>query len=84
MKLGSSIALIALGAILSFAVKDAFDGINLEMIGYIVMGAGFLGLILTVAFTRPRKTETSTSVRSVRDPATGESITERRSEIDPR
>ena len=46
MKYGTGILLLVIGAILSFAVKDSVSGVDLELIGYILMGAGVLGLIM--------------------------------------
>lgn len=48
MRLGSSIALIALGAILAFAVRDSFDPVDIPMVGYILMIVGALGLLITL------------------------------------
>ncbi|MCD9199717.1 DUF6458 family protein [Aeromicrobium wangtongii] len=47
MYFGGSIALIALGAILSFAVRDNFNEIDLTVVGYILMAAGVLGIVLS-------------------------------------
>lgn len=76
MRLGTSVVLIALGAILSFAVSDAVPGVDLTIVGYILMGAGALLLLLSLVqmganSSRGRVTES----RSVRDPGTGESVT---------
>lgn len=76
MRLGTSVVLIALGAILSFAVNDAVPGVDLTIVGYILMGAGALLLLLSLVqmgaiSSRGRVTES----RSVRDPGTGESVT---------
>lgn len=71
MRIGSSIALIVLGAILSFAVRDAIDGVNLVLIGYILMGAGAVGLILSLIFNRPRSQRTAVSTTEQVDPNTG-------------
>lgn len=46
MGIGTSIFLLAAGAVLSFGIQDSFSGVDLTMIGYILMGAGALGLIL--------------------------------------
>lgn len=54
MGIGGGIALIVVGAILAFAVNDAIDGVNLELIGYICMGAGVLALILAIALNAQR------------------------------
>lgn len=43
---GTGVALLVIGAILSFAVRDSISGVNLTMIGYICMGAGVLAVIL--------------------------------------
>lgn len=75
MKLGTSIALIVLGAIAAFAVKDAIDGVNLELIGYILMGAGAIGLLLTLILDRPREHRTVSATRTDRDPNTGAGVT---------
>jgi hypothetical protein len=74
MKIGSSIGLIVLGAILAFAVADAVDFVDLTMIGYILIAAGVIGLLLTVALqskSHKRVTESRTAV----DPGTGEAVT---------
>lgn len=46
MTTGTGVALVVIGAILSFAVKDSIPGVNLTLIGYICMGAGVLAVIL--------------------------------------
>ena len=48
MYFGGSIALIALGAILSFAVQDRISGVDLVVVGYICMAAGALGIVLSL------------------------------------
>ena len=46
--IGTSLVLLAAGAILAFAVDVDADGFNLNTIGWILMGIGLLGLILTL------------------------------------
>ena len=48
MYFGGSIALIAIGAILSFAVRDNINEIDLVTTGYILMAAGALGLVVSL------------------------------------
>ena len=48
MGIGTSIFLLAIGAILSFAVTDAISGVDLTVIGYILMAAGALGLLISM------------------------------------
>ncbi|GFZ90491.1 DUF6458 family protein [Nesterenkonia alkaliphila] len=45
MTIGGSIVLFVIGAILSFAVADRIDAVDLTMVGYILMGAGVVGFI---------------------------------------
>jgi hypothetical protein len=51
MSIGGSIALIALGAILRFAVKREVDGVNLDLIGMILMIAGAVALVIALLTT---------------------------------
>lgn len=46
MTIGGSIFLIALGAILKFAVTYTLAGIDIQVVGVILMVAGGIGLIL--------------------------------------
>jgi hypothetical protein len=47
MGIGTSIFLIALGAILKFAVHASLSGISLATVGVILMVAGIVGLVLS-------------------------------------
>ena len=48
MGIGTSIFLIALGAILKFAVEDAIAGVELATVGVILMVAGVIGLLISI------------------------------------
>jgi uncharacterized YccA/Bax inhibitor family protein len=63
MTYGGSIALIVIGAILRFAISYSPAGINLQLVGVILMIAGVLGLIISLVwmFGRRRRTVTATS-----------------------
>lgn len=50
MTFGGSIALLLIGAILYFAVEAQLAGINLDVVGIILMIAGALGFILSLLF----------------------------------
>ena len=50
MGVGTSIVLIAVGAILRFAVSVTTSGFNLHTIGLILMIVGALGLVLSIFF----------------------------------
>ena len=74
MSIGAGIALIVMGAILVFAINvDTSQFVDLDMIGYIMMAAGAVVLLLGLVFLfRRRSTEQVT--RTV-DPAVGERVT---------
>jgi hypothetical protein len=50
MGIGTSIFLIALGAILRWGVADAIEGINLPVIGLILMVVGVIGLLISLFY----------------------------------
>lgn len=57
---GGSLFLIALGAILAFAVSVETEGFNLNTIGIILMVVGALGAILTLVAMNTTKKEQHT------------------------
>jgi Domain of unknown function (DUF6458) len=50
MGVGTSIFLIAVGAILYFAVTASVSGVELETVGLILMVVGVVGLVISLAF----------------------------------
>jgi hypothetical protein len=50
MGLGTSIFLIAVGAILKFAVTATVSGISLATVGTILLVVGILGLLISMMF----------------------------------
>jgi hypothetical protein len=50
MRLGSSLFLIAVGAILYFAVTATLVGIDIQTVGLILMIIGVIGFVLTLIF----------------------------------
>ncbi len=74
MSIGAGILLFVIGAILAFAVNIEVEWANLDMIGYILMGAGALiAVIGLVMLMRRRQSDTVT--RTAVDPAAGEQVT---------
>jgi hypothetical protein len=65
MGIGAGVFLIAIGAILTFAVQYDPGGIQLDVVGWILMAAGALALLMELLVFGPRR-------RSVRP------VTERR------
>jgi heme/copper-type cytochrome/quinol oxidase subunit 2 len=51
MTIGTSLLLIAVGAILKYAVTADVSGIDLQTVGVILMLVGILGLILSLLYT---------------------------------
>jgi hypothetical protein len=54
MRLGTAIVLLALGAILTFALRVDVSGVDLQVVGWILMIAGALGIVLELAIWGPR------------------------------
>ena len=50
MSIGTSLLLIAVGAILKYAVEDSVSGINLPTVGVILMIVGAVGLLLSLLY----------------------------------
>ncbi|MFN3707932.1 DUF6458 family protein [Microcella sp.] len=81
MSIGFGIFLFAVGAILAFAVNFAVEGIELVTIGYILMAAGVVTVIIGVALMMRRRSAVATE-RTAVDPASGERVTRREASVD--
>ncbi len=57
MAIGSSLFMIALGAILWLAVKDSIEGVDLETVGLILFVIGIVGLLVGLWQTRRATTD---------------------------
>ena len=55
MTIGTSLFLLALGAILKFAVTDSISGVDLATVGVILMVVGGLGLLLSLLLMSQRR-----------------------------
>jgi hypothetical protein len=57
MSIGSSVFLVAIGAILRYAVTATVSGVSIQTIGLILMLAGIFGLVLSLYLLawRPRR-----------------------------
>ena len=53
MRLGTAIVLLALGAILTFALRVDVSGVDLQVVGWILMIVGALGIVLELAIWGP-------------------------------
>jgi hypothetical protein len=55
MGIGAGIFLIALGAILTFAVDWQLHGVDLHAVGWVLMVAGLAGIVLYFVFWNSRR-----------------------------
>lgn len=70
MSIGAGIFLIAVGAILTFAVNVDVQWVDLDMIGYILMAAGVVVVIIGIILAF-RKRKSVVTRREGVDPRTG-------------
>lgn len=62
MGIGLGIVLLVVGAVLTFALDVDVSGIDLDVVGYICMGAGALSLILALVLNGQRARTRHTEV----------------------
>lgn len=67
MTIGGSIGLIILGAILAFAVTYDLAGIDINIIGFILIGGGVVGLILGLILRQRRVVGTTRVIDEERE-----------------
>jgi Domain of unknown function (DUF6458) len=67
MGIGTSLFLIAVGAILYFAVDASVSGLEITTVGIILMVVGVVGLLISLFFlSQPRRPSDRTVVRDDR------------------
>ena len=71
MRLGTAIVLLALGAILTFALRVDVSGVDLQVVGWILMIVGALGIVLELAVWGPRSRRRVTHTEGYAAPAAG-------------
>ncbi|MEU4605671.1 DUF6458 family protein [Kribbella sp. NPDC023972] len=67
MGIGVSVFLLAVGGVLAFAVSDRLSGVDLTAVGWVLMGAGAVGLAVALLFANQRGRTSHTSVHERRD-----------------
>jgi Domain of unknown function (DUF6458) len=77
MGIGVSILLIAAGLILALAVHVTVSGLDIQVVGWILVAAGVLGLVLEFALFAPRRRYAARDY-PVRDPDATRVVEERR------
>jgi O-antigen ligase len=81
MSIGTGVVLFVIGAILTFALNFETEFINLDLVGYILMGAGLVVLIIGLVLLARRRQAVTTS-RVGTDSVTGERVQQRVTEVD--
>lgn len=62
MTIGTGIVLFVIGAILVFALDLQVEGVNVDMIGYILMGAGAVAFLVGIILLLTRRGRRGTVV----------------------
>jgi membrane-bound ClpP family serine protease len=78
MSIGFGIFLLALGAIFAFAVQVSVEWIALTTVGYILMVAGAVMIVIGGVLMARKRSSVTTQHTQV-DPASGEKVTRRES-----
>ncbi len=81
MSIGTGIVLFVIGAVLAFAVNVQVEAINLQLVGYLLMGAGALVFIIGLVLMM-RKRQSVTTVHNGVD-ADGGTVQQRRTTTTP-
>jgi Domain of unknown function (DUF6458) len=68
MGIGASIFMLAVGAILTFAFNIRVGWLDLDAVGWILMAAGVIGLIVTLTMLGRRRTVVTSSTPPVVPP----------------
>ena len=82
MYIGLGIVLIVIGAILAFALNIDLPGIDDNTLGYILIVAGIVAILLSFALARRRPVGYTTTRESQVDPVSGSRVD--RTDVDPR
>ncbi|WP_345802486.1 DUF6458 family protein [Microbacterium sp. AZCO] len=76
MSIGAGIVLFVIGAILAFALNVQLDWVNLDLVGYILMGAGVVVVLIGIVLLMRRRRSDVVTHTAV-DPVAGERVTRR-------
>ncbi|MGK5552920.1 DUF6458 family protein [Actinomadura kijaniata] len=67
MTIGGSIALIIIGAILAYAVEFDISGLDIRVVGFILMVGGLVGLVIGIARIASARRRTAVPPAAVRE-----------------
>ena len=82
MGIGASIFMLAVGAIITFAFNIRVGWLDLDIVGWVLMGAGALGLIMSLAIFNRRRTTVVQQPTTISRPTTTERVVEERPPYD--
>ncbi|BCB80510.1 hypothetical protein GCM10022251_03400 [Phytohabitans flavus] len=86
MGIGGSIFLIALGAILAFAVEANLGWLDINVVGWVLMVVGVALLVFTIWFWQSRRRTTTVVQPTIQErvvPVQTERVVEERREVRP-
>jgi Zn-dependent protease with chaperone function len=78
MYVGLGVLLLVVGAVLAFATTASVSGVDLTVVGWILMAGGLVAIVLSLALSRRRGVVTRRVVQ--RDPVTGTEVHDARVE----
>ncbi|KGJ77565.1 hypothetical protein GY21_07245 [Cryobacterium roopkundense] len=81
MSIGLGIFLFVVGAVLVWALNVSVTWIDLDFVGYIMMGAGAIIFVIGLIYMF-RKHSTVSTVRTIADPANGQQVTRKENSVD--
>jgi hypothetical protein len=82
MGIGTGIFLFVVGAIVAFAINVQVAWVNLDLVGYLLMGAGVVVFIISLVLVLRRRSSIATTRTGV-DAASGERIVQNETKSDP-
>lgn len=74
MGIGTGIFLFVVGAIVAFALNITVGWVDLDLVGYLLMGAGLVVFVISLIMVLRRRSTVSTT-RSAVDPSGNERVT---------
>jgi hypothetical protein len=81
LSLGASLFLLAVGAILTFAVEVEASGFNINTVGIILMVVGAIGLLLSLVWMQRGRTASTRTVVREEEPRDGRVVREERRDV---
>jgi hypothetical protein len=81
VSLGASLFLLAVGAILTFAVEAEIAGLDISTVGVILMVVGVIGLLFSLIWMQRSRTAGTRTVVREEEPREGRVVREERRDV---